>query len=138
MIEDVKLRQPRLLACSSRLSLPSNSTVRFLITSRDVIHSFSVPSLGLKVDAVPGRVNQLYSRPSRIGLYFGQCSEICGSNHSFMPIEVKICSNFDYSLITENYLLEYISDTRGYGLFLQNRLSLSISFSEYNLVKVEG
>ena len=110
IIEGVSTSSPRLLSCSSSLYLPCDSTVRFLISSTDVIHSFSVPSLGLKVDAIPGRVNQLYSNPSRIGLFYGQCSEICGSNHSFMPIELKVCSLEDYSISTENYLLDTILD----------------------------
>lgn len=89
---------PRLIGCSSDFFLPVNITSRLLITSTDVIHSFALPSVGLKVDALPGRINQLFCNPSRVGLFYGQCSEICGSNHSFMPIRVKVCSlkDFDY------------------------------------------
>nr|YP_009504243.1 cytochrome c oxidase subunit II [Histiostoma feroniarum]AWX53519.1 cytochrome oxidase subunit 2 [Histiostoma feroniarum] len=118
IMEGNPLVQPRLLSCSSSLVLPINSTTRFLVSSTDVIHAFSVPSLGLKVDAVPGRVNQLYSNPSRLGLYFGQCSEICGSNHSFMPIELKISSIEDYNKISEGYLLDSIVDSCGVYLSL--------------------
>jgi len=91
------------------LFIPVNTTSRLLITSTDVIHSFALPSIGLKVDALPGRINQLFSNPSRVGLFFGQCSEICGSNHSFMPIRVKICSLEDYDLVSKRGLLDLIT-----------------------------
>nr|YP_010596837.1 cytochrome c oxidase subunit II [Cycetogamasus diviortus]WAK85123.1 cytochrome c oxidase subunit II [Cycetogamasus diviortus] len=80
----------RLLDVDNRLIIPYNINTRFLITSADVIHAWTVPSLGIKVDAVPGRLNQLSSMASRPGLFFGQCSEICGANHSFMPISMEI------------------------------------------------
>jgi heme/copper-type cytochrome/quinol oxidase subunit 2 len=80
------------------------------VSSTDVIHAFSVPGLGLKVDALPGRINQLYCNPSRVGSFFGQCSEICGSNHSFIPIDVKISSVSSYCKIREGYLLSRISE----------------------------
>lgn len=101
---------PRLLGCSSDLFMPVNTTSRLLITSTDVIHSFSLPSLGLKVDALPGRINQLFSNPSRVGGFFGQCSEICGSNHTFMPIRVKICGLMDFDSVSKMYLLDSLAD----------------------------
>lgn len=97
---------PRLLGITNFLYLPFYTPVRFLITSRDVIHSFAVPSLGLKVDALPGRINQLFTTPSRFGVFFGQCSEICGSNHSFIPIGLKVCSSSDYTDIHDSFYLE--------------------------------
>lgn len=103
-------REVRLLSASSDFYLPVNSTSRLLITSTDVIHSFALPTLGLKVDALPGRINQLFSNPSRVGLYYGQCSEICGSNHSFMPISIKVCSVSDYDSVGKSYLLDILSD----------------------------
>lgn len=81
---------PRLLSCEESLLMPVKVSRRLLISSTDVIHSFAIPSLGLKVDAVPGRINQLLSTPKRVGKFFGQCSEICGSNHSFMPIRLAV------------------------------------------------
>lgn len=102
---------PRLLGCRSDLYLPVNTSSRLLITSTDVIHSFSLPSLGLKVDALPGRINQLFSNPSRVGLFFGQCSEICGSNHSFMPISVKVCRLLDFDSVGESYFLEELGSS---------------------------
>nr|AYE84588.1 cytochrome c oxidase subunit 2 [Encarsia obtusiclava] len=79
----------RLLDVDNRLILPFNNQIRFLINSSDVIHSFAMPSLGIKVDAVPGRINQISMMMNRIGLFYGQCSEICGVNHSFMPIVIE-------------------------------------------------
>lgn len=82
----------RLLDTDRRTVLPLNRNTRFLITAADVIHAWTVPSLGIKVDAIPGRLNQLNSIPNRPGLFFGQCSEICGANHRFMPISLEITS----------------------------------------------
>lgn len=81
--------EPRLLTTTEPLVLPINVQIRLLITSADVIHSFAVPSLGLKVDAIPGRLNQAIIFIKAPGIYRGQCSEICGVNHGFMPIEIK-------------------------------------------------
>nr|ABX61097.1 cytochrome c oxidase subunit II [Abispa ephippium] len=82
----------RLLDVDNRLILPINSPIRMLVTSIDVIHSWTVPSLGIKIDATPGRINQIFMTMNRPGIYFGQCSEICGANHSFMPIVVESTS----------------------------------------------
>lgn len=82
--------QLRLLEVDNRVVLPSELTIRILISSEDVLHSWAIPSLGLKTDAIPGRLNQTTLLSTRPGLYYGQCSEICGSNHSFMPIVLEI------------------------------------------------
>nr|YP_010535547.1 cytochrome c oxidase subunit II [Ornithodoros furcosus]UYB78316.1 cytochrome c oxidase subunit II [Ornithodoros furcosus]UYB78329.1 cytochrome c oxidase subunit II [Ornithodoros furcosus] len=82
----------RLLDTDNRIILPFNSNMRLLVTSADVIHSWTIPSLGIKMDAVPGRLNQISSLANRPGIYFGQCSEICGANHSFMPVSMEITS----------------------------------------------
>nr|WHN78834.1 cytochrome c oxidase subunit II [Chitoria ulupi] len=79
----------RLLDVDNRIILPINNQIRILITATDVIHSWTVPSLGIKVDANPGRLNQTSFFINRPGLFFGQCSEICGANHSFMPIVIE-------------------------------------------------
>lgn len=110
MIDEESSVIPRLLTCSSDFYLPVNSTSRLLITSTDVIHAFALPTLGLKVDALPGRINQLFTNPSRVGLYHGQCSEICGSNHSFMPIRLKVCSLRDYDEVSKSYLLDILGE----------------------------
>nr|YP_009048669.1 cytochrome c oxidase subunit II [Anourosorex squamipes]AHZ18287.1 cytochrome c oxidase subunit II [Anourosorex squamipes] len=80
----------RLLEVDNRAVLPMEMTIRMLVTSEDVLHSWAVPSLGLKTDAIPGRLNQTTLLATRPGLYYGQCSEICGSNHSFMPIVLEL------------------------------------------------
>jgi len=100
-----------MLSCNKHLVLPLEKTRRLLITARDVIHSFSIPSMGLKVDAVPGRVNQIFVNPNRLGYFFGQCSEICGSYHSFMPIIVKVyrvncMGNYGTYLVLDRFIEE--------------------------------
>nr|YP_010502031.1 cytochrome c oxidase subunit II [Tomocerus caputiviolaceus]UXC95407.1 cytochrome c oxidase subunit II [Tomocerus caputiviolaceus] len=83
----------RLLDVDNRTTVPMNSQVRMLVSSTDVLHSWTVPSLGVKTDAVPGRLNQISFFINRPGLFFGQCSEICGANHSFMPIVIESISS---------------------------------------------
>nr|ABN11492.1 cytochrome c oxidase subunit II [Pyrophorus divergens] len=91
-INELKSSDFRLLDVDNRLPLPYKSQIRFLISSTDVIHSWTIPSMGVKVDANPGRLNQTSFFMNRPGMYFGQCSEICGTNHSFMPIVVESVS----------------------------------------------
>jgi cytochrome c oxidase subunit 2 len=86
--DDLTVGQFRLLETTEALYLPLDSDVRLIITSTDVLHSWAVPSLGIKVDAVPGRLNQAVTHIFRPGSFYGQCSEICGVNHGFMPIKV--------------------------------------------------
>nr|YP_009754844.1 cytochrome c oxidase subunit II [Myonycteris torquata]QIP52944.1 cytochrome c oxidase subunit II [Myonycteris torquata] len=88
--QDLKPGELRLLEVDNRVVLPMELTIRMLISSEDVLHSWAVPSLGLKTDAIPGRLNQTTLLSTRPGLYYGQCSEICGSNHSFMPIVLEM------------------------------------------------
>nr|QKK69313.1 cytochrome c oxidase subunit II [Rhynchium quinquecinctum] len=85
----------RLLDVDNRVILPFNSSIRLLFTSTDVIHSWTIPALGIKMDATPGRINQALLFMNRPGLFFGQCSEICGANHSFMPIVIE-STNLNY------------------------------------------
>nr|QXP43565.1 cytochrome c oxidase subunit 2 [Xenopsylla cheopis] len=89
---DLNLNSFRLLDVDNRIILPFNSHIRIIITASDVLHSWTIPSLGIKVDASPGRLNQSNFYMNRPGLYFGQCSEICGANHSFMPIVIESIS----------------------------------------------
>nr|YP_010292404.1 cytochrome c oxidase subunit II [Gonimbrasia cytherea]ULO26168.1 cytochrome c oxidase subunit II [Gonimbrasia cytherea] len=79
----------RLLDVNNRIILPMNNQIRIMVTASDVIHSWTIPSLGVKVDANPGRLNQTNFLINQIGIFFGQCSEICGTNHSFMPIVIE-------------------------------------------------
>lgn len=86
--DDLKLGEQRLYETDFPLVLPKNTHIRFMITSDDVIHSWSVPALGIKVDAVPGRINHAHTFIKRSGIFYGQCSELCGVNHAFMPIQI--------------------------------------------------
>jgi len=83
-------RRKRLLEVDKHLILPAHTPVTFLVTSGDVLHSFAMPQLGLKIDTVPGRVNMVHLEGARIGLYYGQCSELCGVGHGFMPIVIEM------------------------------------------------
>lgn len=99
------------LDVDNRLVLPTSATVLFLITSSDVIHSWTVPTLGIKTDAIPGRLNYLSTSVPFSGLYYGQCSEICGANHSFMPIVLEFVPvvnfvDFIESQLTSPLILE--------------------------------
>nr|YP_010892687.1 cytochrome c oxidase subunit II [Ambassis agassizii]WJQ22014.1 cytochrome c oxidase subunit II [Ambassis agassizii]WJQ22027.1 cytochrome c oxidase subunit II [Ambassis agassizii] len=87
--QDLTPGQFRLLETDHRMVIPVESPIRVLVSAEDVLHSWAVPSLGVKMDAVPGRLNQVAFVASRPGVFFGQCSEICGANHSFMPIVVE-------------------------------------------------
>nr|ALO77243.1 cytochrome c oxidase subunit 2 [Drilonius striatulus] len=82
----------RLIDVDTRSPLPLNSQIRIMVTAADVIHSWAIPSMGVKIDATPGRINQTNMIITRPGLFFGQCSEICGANHSFMPIVIESLS----------------------------------------------
>nr|QOV03257.1 cytochrome c oxidase subunit II [Orfelia nemoralis] len=86
---DMNINNIRLLDVDNRTVIPMNMQIRILITANDVLHSWTIPSLGVKVDATPGRLNQTNFMINRPGLYYGQCSEICGANHSFMPIVLE-------------------------------------------------
>jgi len=88
-INDIKLNNFRLLDVDNRIILPIKLKIRILISATDVIHSWTIPALGVKVDGTPGRLNQTRFLINRPGLFFGQCSEICGSNHSFIPIVIE-------------------------------------------------
>ena len=85
---DLNLGEFRLLESDNKVYIPVNTDIRLIVSSADVIHSWTVPSLGVKVDAIPGRLNQINFIINRPGKFFGQCSELCGSNHSFMPISI--------------------------------------------------
>nr|YP_009350353.1 cytochrome c oxidase subunit II [Amitermes capito]AQP26877.1 cytochrome c oxidase subunit 2 [Amitermes capito]AQP29403.1 cytochrome c oxidase subunit 2 [Amitermes sp. 1 TB-2017]QZK21287.1 cytochrome c oxidase subunit II [Amitermes sp. ANIC 0026] len=90
--DDQQINTFRLLDTDNRIVLPMNSTIRMIVTAADVLHSWTVPSLGVKTDATPGRLNQVSFSINRPGLLYGQCSEICGANHSFMPIVIESVS----------------------------------------------
>jgi cytochrome c oxidase subunit 2 len=87
---------PYMLAAIDPLMAPVGKVVRVQVTAEDVIHAFSVPAFGIKIDAIPGRLNQTWFKADRVGTFYGQCSQLCGANHSYMPIEVKVVSQADF------------------------------------------
>jgi cytochrome c oxidase subunit II len=95
--KDLKPGQPRLLTVDNEMVVPVNKVVRLLVTGFDVIHSFAVPSFGIKIDAIPGRLNETWFQATREGWYYGQCTELCGKDHAFMPIAIHAVSEQDFS-----------------------------------------
>ena len=87
---------PYRLAATEPLVVPVNKNVRVLVTGADVIHAFAMPAFGLKIDAVPGRINETWFRAEKVGTYYGQCSELCGVDHAFMPIEIKVVTQPEF------------------------------------------
>ncbi|MEM7290338.1 MAG: cytochrome c oxidase subunit II, partial [Pseudomonadota bacterium] len=87
---------PRLLAVDNDVVVPVDTTVRLLVTAGDVLHNWAMPAFGIKMDAVPGRLNETFFHATKEGLYYGQCSELCGKDHAFMPIGVRVVSQADY------------------------------------------
>ncbi|TVR10610.1 MAG: cytochrome c oxidase subunit II [Salinarimonadaceae bacterium] len=89
--------QPRLLAVDNEMVVPVGKVVKVQVTAADVLHAFALPSFGLKIDAVPGRLNETWFQADREGIYYGQCSELCGARHAFMPIAVRVVSEEAYA-----------------------------------------
>ena len=94
--QDLKAGQPRLLTTTNPPVLPINTNIEIETASTDVIHSWSVPALGIKLDAVPGRINKTWLRIDKVGTYYGQCSQLCGQGHAYMPIEIKAVTKADF------------------------------------------
>jgi cytochrome c oxidase subunit 2 len=90
--KDLKPDQPRLLTVDNEMVVPVNKTVKVQVTAADVLHAFAMPAFGIKTDAVPGRINEVWFNASKEGLYYGQCSELCGKDHAFMPIAIRVVS----------------------------------------------
>ena len=99
MVPDDQLKpgQPRLLAVDNEVVVPVNKIVKVQITAADVLHNFAVPSFGIRLDAVPGRLNETWFKATREGIYYGQCSELCGNGHPYMPIQVRVVSDAQYA-----------------------------------------
>ncbi|MGB7035382.1 MAG: cytochrome c oxidase subunit II [Xanthobacteraceae bacterium] len=95
--KDLKPGQPRLLTVDNPLVVPVNKVVHVLVTGADVIHSFDVLSFGIRIDAVPGRMNETWFKATKTGMFYGQCTELCGKDHSFMPIAVDVESESDFN-----------------------------------------
>ncbi|MEX0344900.1 MAG: cytochrome c oxidase subunit II [Rhizobiaceae bacterium] len=89
-------KYPRLLATDNDVVVPVNMTVRVLVTASDVLHAFAMPAFGIKVDAVPGRINETWFKATKEGIYYGQCSELCGKDHAYMPIAIRVVSAEQY------------------------------------------
>jgi len=102
--------QPRLLAVDNEMVVPVNKTVRVITTGADVIDSFTVPSFGIKIDAVPGRINETWFKATREGIYYGQCSELCGKDHAYMPIAVHVVSEQAFAAWLEEAKKKYARD----------------------------
>ncbi|MGN6534722.1 MAG: cytochrome c oxidase subunit II [Mesorhizobium sp.] len=92
-----KAAYPRLLAVDNEMVVPVGEVVRVLVTGADVIHSFAMPAFGIKVDAVPGRINETWFKAEKEGIFYGQCSELCGKDHAFMPIAIRVVSNDQFN-----------------------------------------
>jgi len=109
MVQDKNLKsdQPRLLSVDNDMVVPVNKVVRVQVTASDVIHSFAVPSFGIKIDAVPGRLNETWFKATKEGVYYGQCSELCGKNHAYMPIAVRVVSDSEFNAWVEDAKKKY-------------------------------
>jgi cytochrome c oxidase subunit 2 len=108
--KDRKAGQPRLLSVDNEMVVPVNKVIRVQTTASDVIHSFAVPSFGIKIDAIPGRLNETWFKAEREGMYYGQCSELCGKNHAFMPIAVRVVSEREFTAWVEDAKKKFAGD----------------------------
>jgi cytochrome c oxidase subunit 2 len=104
---ELKQGDPRLLAVDNEMVVPVNKNVHVLTTGADVIHSFAVPSFGIKIDTIPGRINETWFKATREGVYYGQCSELCGKDHAFMPIAVRVVSEQAFATWVEEAKKKY-------------------------------
>jgi cytochrome c oxidase subunit 2 len=95
-------KQPRLLGVDNEMVVPVNKVVRVQTTGADVIHSFAVPAFGIKIDAIPGRLNETWFKATKTGMFYGQCSELCGKDHAFMPIAVRVVSDQEFAAWVED------------------------------------
>ena len=96
--DELKESQPRLLTVDNEVVVPVNKVVKVLITANDVLHAWALPSFGVKRDAVPGRINETWFKAEKVGTYYGQCSELCGIQHAFMPITVRVVTDEEYAI----------------------------------------
>lgn len=109
MVEDADLQpgQPRLLSVDADVVVPVDKTVQVLVTSADVIHSWTIPAFGSKIDAIPGKITRTWFRATKTGTFYGQCSELCGTRHAFMPIAVRVVTQEEYDTWLEQAQDEY-------------------------------
>jgi cytochrome c oxidase subunit II len=102
-----KDKQPRLLGVDNEMVVPVNKIIRVQTTGADVIHSFAVPAFGIKIDAIPGRLNETWFKATKTGMFYGQCSELCGKDHAFMPIAVRVVSDQEFAAWVETAKKKY-------------------------------
>jgi len=102
-------KQPRLLGVDNEMVVPVNKVVRVQTTGADVIHSFAVPAFGINIDAIPGRLNETWFKATKVGMYYGQCSELCGKDHAFMPIAVRVVNDAEYTAWLDSAKKKYAS-----------------------------
>ena len=112
MIEDSELQpgQPRLLSVDNEIVVPVDKVIKVLITANDVLHAWALPSFGVKRDAVPGRINETWFKADRTGTFYGQCSELCGIKHAFMPITVNVVSEDEYNQWLEEAKIKFAKE----------------------------
>jgi cytochrome c oxidase subunit II len=103
-------KQPRLLAVDNEVVVPVNKVVRVQTTAADVIHSFAVPSFGIKIDAIPGRLNETWFKATKTGMFYGQCSELCGKDHAFMPIAIRVVTEQEFATWVEQAKKKFASN----------------------------
>lgn len=115
MLEEDELQpgQRRLLEVDNQVVVPVGKTIRLIVTASDVIHSWAMPAFGVKIDTVPGRLNEAWFKAEKIGVYYGQCSELCGIRHAFMPIAVRVVSEADFAAWVEKAKVEFAQAPQG-------------------------
>jgi cytochrome c oxidase subunit 2 len=109
--------QPRLLATDTAMVVPVDTTVRVIVTAADVLHAFAMPAFGLKMDAVPGRLNETWFKAEKTGTFYGQCSELCGIRHAFMPIRIEVVSKEEFAAWVEEAKAEYANLESSEGMY---------------------
>jgi cytochrome c oxidase subunit 2 len=108
--KDLKEGQPRLLTVDNEVYVPVNKVVKVMITANDVLHAWALPSFGVKRDAVPGRINETWFKADRTGTFYGQCSELCGIKHAFMPITVNVVTEDEYNQWLDKAKVEFAKE----------------------------
>jgi cytochrome c oxidase subunit 2 len=109
-----------LLEVDNRVVVPQDTIVRIQVTGADVIHSFAIPSFGIKIDAIPGRVNETWIKVDHVGVYYGQCSELCGANHGFMPIAIEVVTKEEFKKWLESAKTRFSSTNNNYKILTHN------------------
>ncbi len=128
MVEDKDLKdnQPRLLTVDNEVFVPVNKVVKVMITANDVLHAWALPSFGVKRDAVPGRINETWFKAERTGTFYGQCSELCGIKHAFMPITVNVVTDEEYEEWLKKAKIEFAKEG------FENNIKIAKTIEEIN------